>query len=305
MFRFILRRALETIPVLFAVATVTFFMLKLAPGGPFDAERQTSESIRKKLDEFYGFDKPWHIQYFIQMGNLVKGELGFSFKYPNRTVNGVIRDAAPVSLELGLYSLLIALAIGMISGVIASLKPNTLLDYIPSSIAMIGVCLPTFLLGPLLIGVFVFWLEWLPLLGWTTPASKVLPAMTLGLYYAAYIARLSRAGMREVLGQDFIRTARSKGAAEPRVILLHAIKGGVIPVVSFLGPAVAGLIAGSFVVETIFGIPGLGQHFVKSAFDRDYTMIMGVVLFFATLIVVLNLVADIVLVWLNPKLKFE
>ncbi len=305
MFRFILRRALETIPVLLAVATITFFMLKLAPGGPFDAERLASEEIRKKLDEFYGFDKPWHEQYLIQMGNLVRGDLGFSFKYPNRTVNGVIREAAPVSLELGVYALLISVIIGMITGVIASLKPNTLLDYVPSSIAMIGVCLPTFLLGPILIGVFVFWLDWLPLLGWSTPASKVLPAMTLGLYYAAYITRLSRAGMRDVLGQDFIRTARAKGANEPRVILRHAIKGGIIPVVSFLGPAIAGLIAGSFVVETIFGIPGLGQHFVKSAFDRDYTMVMGVVLFFASLIVVLNLIADIVLVWLNPRLKFE
>lgn len=305
MFRFILRRALETIPVLFAVATITFFMLKLAPGGPFDDERQVPEAVKAKLLEYYGLDKPWYQQYLMQMGKLVQGDLGFSYKYPNRTVNGVIGQAAPVSLELGLYALSISLTIGLIAGVIASLKPNTLLDYIPSSAAMIGVCLPTFLLGPILILVFVFKLEWFPMLGWTTPMSKVLPSVTLGMYYAAYIARLSRGGMREVLTQDFIRTARAKGAAERRVILKHAIKGGIIPVVSFLGPAAAGLIAGSFVIETIFGIPGLGQHFVKSAFDRDYTMVMGVVLFFATLIVLLNLLADIVLVWLNPKLKFE
>lgn len=305
MFRFIIRRALETVPVLFAVATITFFMLKLAPGGPFDDERQVPDGVKAKLLEYYGLDKPWYQQYLMQMSKLARGDLGFSFKYPNRTVNGVIGQAAPVSLELGLYALTISLALGLVAGVIASLKPNSLLDYVPSSAAMIGVCLPTFLLGPLLILVFVFKLEWFPMLGWTTPMSKVLPSVTLGLYYAAYIARLSRGGMREVLTQDYIRTARAKGAAEKRVILKHAIKGGILPVVSFLGPATAGLIAGSFVIETIFGIPGLGQHFVKSAFDRDYTMVMGVVLFFATLIVLLNLLADIVLVWLNPKLKFE
>ena len=305
MFRFILRRVLETIPVLLAVATITFFMLKLAPGGPFDDERQVPEAVKAKLLEYYGLDRPWYEQYFMQMAKLVRGDLGFSFKYPNRTVNGVIGQAAPVSLELGLYALSVSLFLGLVAGILASLKPNTLLDYIPSSAAMIGVCLPTFLLGPILILVFVFKLNWFPMLGWATPMSKVLPAVTLGLYYAAYIARLSRGGMREVLTQDFIRTARAKGATEKRVILKHAIKGGIIPVVSFLGPAAAGLIAGSFVIETIFGIPGLGQHFVKSAFDRDYTMVMGVVLFFATLIVLLNLVADIVLVWLNPKLKFE
>jgi len=305
MFRFILRRALETIPVLLAVATLTFVMLRLAPGGPFDEERQVPEVIKAKLMAYYGLDKPWYQQYLMQMGKLIRGDLGFSFKYPNRTVNGVIGQAAPISLELGLYALSISLCLGLITGVIASLKPNTALDYVPSSAAMIGVCLPTFLLGPILILVFVFELKWFPLLGWTTPMSKVLPSVTLGMYYAAYIARLARGGMREVLSQDFIRTARAKGATEKRVVLIHALRGGIIPVVSFLGPAAAGLIAGSFVIETIFGIPGLGQHFVKSAFDRDYTMVMGVVLFFASLIVLLNLLADIVLVWLNPKLKFE
>lgn len=305
MIRFILRRLLETIPVLFAVATLTFFMLKAAPGGPFDSDREAPESVKKKLDEFYGFDKPWYQQYVIQMGNLARGELGYSFKYPNRTVNGVIGEAAPVSLELGVYALTVSLGLGLIAGILASLKPNTMLDYIPSSLSMIGICLPTFLLGPVLILVFTLKLEWFPLAGWSTPASKVLPAITLGLYYSAYVARLARGGMRDVLSQDFIRTARAKGATETRVILKHAIKGGIIPVVSFLGPAAAGLIAGSFVIETVFFIPGLGQHFVKSAFDRDYTMVMGVVLFFATLIIALNMLSDIVLVWLNPKLKFD
>jgi len=304
MFRFILRRALETVPVLFAVATMTFFMLRLAPGGPFDSDREAPPSVKKKLDEYYGFDKPLIHQYAIQMGHLLKGDLGFSFKYQNRTVNGVIREAAPVSMELGIYSLLVALFIGLTAGIIASLKPNTLTDYIPSSLSMAGICLPTFLMGPIFILIFVLKFEWFEM-GWDSANAKVLPSLTLGLYYAAYVARLARGGMREVLSQDFIRTARAKGATERRVILKHAIKGGIIPVISFLGPATAGLIAGSFVIETIFFIPGLGQHFVKSAFDRDYTMVMGVVLFFATLIVLLNLISDIVLVWLNPKLKFE
>lgn len=312
MFRFILRRALETIPVLLAVATMTFFMLRLAPGGPFDSDREAPPSVKKKLDEYYGFDKPLLQQYVIQMGHLFKGDLGFSFKYQNRTVNGVIREAAPVSLELGIYSLCIALTIGLTAGIIASLRPNTLTDYIPSSLSMAGICLPTFLMGPVFILIFVLKFEWFEM-GWHSDKTdivtqiryKFLPSLTLGLYYAAYVARLARGGMREVLSQDFIRTARAKGATEKRVILMHAIKGGIIPVISFLGPAAAGLIAGSFVIETIFFIPGLGQHFVKSAFDRDYTMVMGVVLFFATLIILLNLISDIVLVWLNPKLKFE
>ncbi|MGB0580761.1 MAG: ABC transporter permease [Limisphaerales bacterium] len=312
MFRFILRRALETIPVLLAVATMTFFMLRLAPGGPFDSDREAPPSVQKKLDEYYGFDKPLYQQYFIQMGHLLHGDLGFSFKYQNRTVNGVIKEAAPISLELGIYSLCIALMIGLSAGIIASLKPNTLTDYIPSSLSMVGICLPTFLMGPILILIFVLHFEWFEM-RWngddnslrTQFRHKFLPALTLGLYYAAYVARLARGGMREVLNQDFIRTARSKGATERRVILKHAIKGGIIPVVSFLGPATAGLIAGSFVIETIFDIPGLGKFFVNSAFDRDYTMVMGVVLFYASLIILLNLVSDIVLVWLNPKLKFD
>lgn len=304
MFRFILRRLLETVPVMLAVATITFFMLRIAPGGPFDSEREAPPSVQKKLDEYYGFDKPLYTQYFMQMGRLLKGDLGFSFKYQNRTVNEVIREAAPVSLELGIYSLTVALVLGLIAGIIASLRPNTLTDYIPSSLSMVGICLPTFLMGPIFILFFVLKLEWFGM-GWTTPDTKVLPSLTLGLYYAAYIARLARGGMREVLNQDYIRTARAKGATEKRVILKHAIKGGIIPVISFLGPATAGLIAGSFVIETIFFIPGLGQHFVKSAFDRDYTMVMGVVLFFAALIVLLNLLSDVLLVWLNPKLKFD
>lgn len=305
MIRFILRRILETIPVLWAVATLTFFMLRLAPGGPFADERAVSPEVLKSLEAHYGLDKPLVVQYGDYLLNLVQGDLGPSFKYPGRTVNEIIRAKFPNSMELGFYSMAIALVLGVSLGVIASLKPNSLLDYVPSSISMVGICLPTFVLGPLLVLVFALKLKWFPYPGWDAPAYKVLPSATLGFYYAAYIARLTRGGMREVLTQDYIRTARAKGAAARIVILRHALRGGILPVVSFMGPAFAGLVAGSFVIETIFNIPGLGKDFVTSAFNRDYTMVLGLVVFFATLIVVFNTIVDVVQVWLNPKLKLE
>jgi len=305
MLRFFFSRLIQTIPVLWAVATLTFFMLRLAPGGPFDDERQVSPEVLRQLQAHYGLDKPLLAQYGDYLWNLLHGDLGPSFKYPGRTVNGIIREAFPYSMELGVYSMGVALVLGLALGVAASLKPNSVWDYAPSSFAMIGICLPTFVLGPILILVFALKLRWFPYPGWDVPASKVLPSITLGAFYAAYVARLTRGGMREVLTQDYIRTARAKGAPEWRVVLVHALRGGVLPVVSFLGPAFAGLVAGSFVIETIFTIPGLGRHFVTSAFNRDYTMVLGLVLFFATLIVVFNALVDLVQVWLNPRLKLS
>ncbi|MDA7627748.1 ABC transporter permease subunit [Verrucomicrobia bacterium] len=305
MIRFILRRILQTIPVLWAVATLTFFMLRLAPGGPFADERAVSPEVQKALEAHYGLDKPLIAQYGEYLFNLIQGDLGPSFKYPGRTVNEIIQIKFPKSMELGIYSMSIALVFGLTLGVIASLKPNSCLDYVPSSLSMVGICLPTFVLGPLLVLVFALKLKWFPYPGWDGPAYKVLPSATLGFFYAAYIARLTRGGMREVLTQDYIRTARAKGAAAHTVILRHALRGGILPVVSFMGPAFAGLVAGSFVIETIFNIPGLGKDFVTSAFNRDYTMVLGLVVFFAALIVVFNTIVDVVQVWLNPKLKLE
>lgn len=305
MLKFILRRLLETVPVLLLVATITFFMLRLAPGGPFDGEKRVAPEIQRQLMAHYGLDKPLLVQLGGYLGNLLKGDLGPSFTSPNRTVNELIRDALPVSMELGFYSLAIALIIGITIGVIASLKPNSWSDYLPSSLAMVGICLPTFVLGPLLILTLALHFELFSASGWEHPRDRVLPALTLGGYYAAYVARLTRGGMLDVLTQDFIRTARAKGASGPRVLFKHAMRGGLMPVISFLGPATAGLISGSFVIETIFNIPGLGKFFVTSAFNRDYTMVMGTVLFYATLIILLNMVVDILQVWLNPKLKFE
>ena len=200
--------------------------------------------------------------------------------------------------------MLVAIFIGVIAGVTASMRPNTMQDYVPMTAAMIGICMPSFLLGPLLVLIFGIHLDWLPVSGWNQiPGDKILPAITLGTGYAAYIARLSRGGMLEVLSQDYIRTARAKGLSEFLIIGKHALRGGLIPVVAFLGPAFAGLLGGSFVVETIYQIPGLGRFYVQAAFNRDYTMILGTTVFFATLIIVFNLLSDMLAVWLNPKLR--
>ncbi len=228
-----------------------------------------------------------------------------SFKYPNRTVNEIIADKLPTSLELGGWSLLVALAVGLPLGVLAAVKRNTWIDYLCSSTAMIGICVPTFVMGPLLILVFAIHFRAVNASGWYDPIDRVLPSIVLGFFYSAYIARLTRGGMLDTLNQDFIRTARAKGASETRIVFKHALRGGLQPVVSFLGPAVAGILTGSFVIETIFQIPGLGREFVNSAFSRDYTLVLGTVILYATLVVGLNLVVDIVQVWLNPKLKFE
>jgi oligopeptide transport system permease protein len=238
------------------------------------------------------------------MGNLVRGDLGYSLKLANRSVNEMIAGTVPVSLELGGLALGLALLLGIAAGVIAALRPNSRLDYTTSGISMMGICLPTFVLGPLFILVFALHLRWVNASGWFDLTDRILPALTLGIAYAAYVARLTRGGMLEILSQDYIRTARAKGASESRVILRHALRGGLLPVVSFLGPAAARILTGSFVIETIFQIPGLGRHFVTSAFNRDFTMVTGIVVFYAVLIVFFNLLVDIVQVWLNPKLKF-
>ena len=240
-----------------------------------------------------------------ERSGLLFGELGPSFKYIGWEVDELIRRSFPVSMQLGLCALAIALCLGLPAGVIAALKKNSLMDYIPMSTAMLGICLPTFVMGPLLILIFSSGLGWFSPIGWYTWGDMVLPSLTLGLYYAAYVARLTRGGMLDVLNQDFIKTARAKGASESRVILKHSLRGGLLPVISFLGPAFAGLISGSFVIETIFAIPGLGKFFVTAAFNRDYTMVIGTVLFYAMLILVMNLLVDIVQAWLNPRTRVE
>jgi len=304
MFNFILKRLLQAIPVLFIVITITFVLIHAAPGGPFSAERAVPPEVIDALNAQYNLDDPIYVQYFAYLKDVARGDFGPSFKYPGRSVIEVITAGMPITFELGMYAILIALVLGISAGVLASLKPNTLQDYIPMSLSMTGICLPTFVLGPLMILLFGIWLEWLPVAGWGyIPGDKILPSLTLGFAYAAYIARLSRGGMLEILSQDFIRTARAKGLGTGTIVIRHALRGGMQPVVSFMGPALAGLLSGSFVVETIFQIPGMGRYFVQAAFNRDYTLILGTTIFFATLIILFNLLADIVMVWLNPRLR--
>ncbi|MBI81020.1 MAG: ABC transporter [Gammaproteobacteria bacterium] len=304
MISLILRRLGTAIPVLLAVITLTFVMVHSAPGGPFDEEKAVSPEVLVKLNERYNLNEPLMVQYFDYLSNVLQGDFGPSFRYPSRSVTELISIGLPITFELALYSILFALMLGIIAGVISSLRPNTAYDYIPMTIAMAGICIPSIVLGPSLTLIFGIQLNWFPVTGWgDMPGDKVLPTITLGTAYAAYCARLTRGGMLEILNQDFIRTARAKGLSEFRVVVVHALRGGLTPVIAFLGPAMAGLLAGSFVVETIFGIPGLGRFYVEAAFNRDYTMILGTSIFFSCLIISFNLLSDLVAASLNPKLR--
>lgn len=300
---FFISRLLQAIPTLFVIATLTFFMTRFAPGGPFDSDKAIPEEIKIKLQSHFGLNLPIFDQYLLYMKNLLAGDLGPSFKYVGWDVSELIQLAFPVSLSLGVSALLIALLIGLPAGMLAALRKNTWWDYLPMGIAMIGICLPSFVLGPILIMVFATKLKLLPALGWYSWTDLILPSLTLGLFYAAYVARLTRAGMLETLKQDYVRTARAKGASPGRVLVKHAMRGGLLPVVTYLGPAFAGLVSGSFIIESIFFIPGLGKFFVTAAFNRDYTVVLGTVLFYATLIIILNLLVDFLQAWLDPKAR--
>ncbi len=305
MFRFITSRFLQSLLALFLVITATFFMIRFVPGGPFTAEKAVTPEIRRNLEAHYGLDKPLWRQYADYLGSLARGDLGPSFKYPNRTVNEIIADKLPVSAELGALALGVALILGITLGTLAAIRRNTWIDYVASTFGMAGISIPTFVVGPLLVLGAAIHLGWFNASGWYSPADRVLPALVLGLAYAAPISRLTRGGMLEILNQDFIRTARAKGASEFRVVTRHALRGGLLPVVSYLGPAVAGILTGSFVIETIFQIPGIGREFVNSAFNRDYTLVLGTVILYAVLIMALNLVVDVVQAWMNPKVRLE
>ena len=306
MIKFLLSRLLQAVPVLIIVITATFFIVHAAPGGPFSADKAVPPEVIQALEAQYKLDQPVWRQYLGYLGDIARGDFGPSFKYPGRSVNELIMAGLPITAELAFYAMIIAILIGVLSGVGAAMRPNTLQDYVPMTLAMIGICMPSFLLGPLLVLVFGIQLELLPVSGWgDIPGDKILPSITLGTGYAAFIARLSRGGMLEILSQDYIRTARAKGLRETTVIMKHALRGGLIPVVAFLGPAFAGLLAGSFVVETIFQIPGIGRFYVQAAFNRDYTLILGMTIFLSTLIIIFNLISDLISIWLNPKLRDE
>jgi len=308
---YFLRRLFTLIPVFFTVVTIVFFLIRFAPGGPFDSEKNISPEIMENIKRQYQLDKPLWVQYINYWKDLARFDLGPSFKHTNRSVNEIVAEFFPVSMELGLISLVWALIIGVTAGLLAALKPNSMWDYIPTSFSILGICLPTFVIGPILMLIFGIWIQELPLFGkipvagWNTWKDRLLPSITLGFAYAAYISRLTRGGMMEIRTQDFVRTARAKGLRESTVLLKHCLRGGLLPVVSYLGPALAGIVTGALVTESIFNIPGLGRFFIQSALNRDYTVIMGVTLLYFTLIFVCNLLVDLVYAVLDPRVKFE
>ena len=310
MLRFLLRRLVSSVVVLWVIVTASFFVMKAAPGGPFDQDRKLAPEVRASIEAKYHLDQPLWRQYGLQMESLLlHGDFGPSMKYQDRTVNEILADGLPVSALLGLEGMLLALLLGVPAGLIAGLKQGRWQDRTTMVAALVGVSVPSFVAGPLLIWLFGVHWQVFDAAGWVGPdqglwahlRSSLLPALTLGLYYAAYIARLTRSGMLEVVRQDFIRTARAKGLSETAVVVRHALRGALGPVVSFLGPAFAGVMTGSVVVEKIFNIPGLGTHFVNSAFNRDYPLVLGTIVLYSALLVVLNVVVDLLYGVLDPR----
>jgi oligopeptide transport system permease protein len=305
MLRFIIRRLLHLIPVLFVVATATFFLMRAAPGGPFDGERQLPPEVLHNINARYHLDEPLWQQYLRYLGMLLQGDLGPSYRYADRSVNEIIASTFPISAAVGGIGLLFALVMGVGAGIFAASKLNSWRDYTAMFLALLGISLPSFVIGPLLILVFSLKLGWFNVSGFNHWRDLMLPGLTLGIMYAAFFARLTRGGISEIIRQDFIRTAKAKGLSGRTIMLRHTLKGGLLPVTSFLGPAATAMLTGSLVVETIFNIPGLGRFFVQSALNRDYTMVMGCVLFLAVMIVVMNLLVDIAYALLDPRVTYD
>lgn len=305
MLSFIIRRLLIIIPMALLVVTVTWGLIRIAPGNFYSGERKLPAAIEANIRKKYGLDQPWYKQYGMMMSNVIRGDFGDSLKYQGQSVNEIIFRHLPYSATIGVLAYLFALIVGLSAGTIAALKQNSLFDYVSMSIAMLGLSVPNFVLGPILILVFAFWVYVLPPARWGGISALVLPVITLGAIYAAYIARLTRAGMLEVLRSDYIRTARAKGLDERTVLFRHAIRGGIIPVISFTGPALAGLLAGTVVVERVFAIPGLGNIFIQAVQNRDEPLILGIVAFISIMILVFNLIVDISYGYIDPRIRFE
>jgi oligopeptide transport system permease protein len=307
MWAYSLRRLLGAIPTLFAVFTVSFFMMRLAPGGPFDRERMLSPDIEANIRKAYDLDQPLVVQYGIYLGKALRGDLGPSFKYQDYTVTELIASGFPVSLRIGIAAIVLALILGGAAGILAALRQNSRLDHLVMAIAMIGITVPNFVLAPLLALVFGLYLRLLPVGGYGDGSLRnlILPIIALSLPPLAAIARLTRGSMIEVLRANYIRTARAKGLPMRIVVARHALRAAFLPVVSYLGPAIAGIVTGSVVIEQIFGIPGIGRYFVQGALNRDYTLVMGVVIFYGSLIILLNLAVDLVYGLIDPKVRYD
>lgn len=310
MSKYIIKRLIGMIPTLLVIVTLSFFIVRIAPGGPFDGERALPEVIKKNIEAKYHMDEPLIQQYGRYLFDILRGDLGPSYKYKDHDVNSLIFNSLPNSIILGCMAMCVALVFGITLGITAALKQNTVLDYIPMALAALGLSIPLFVVGPLLQYVFAMQLKVLPTSGWFMDgeapfSTAVLPVAALSFAYYADIARLTRSSMLETLRSDYIRTAKAKGMKQSTIIFKHAMKGAMLPIVSYLGPAFAGIITGSIVVEQVFRVPGLGKFFVQSSFNRDYTLIVGVVIVYSTILVIMNFLVDIVYSLLDPRITYK
>ena len=307
MLRFIIRRLFITIPTILVVISITWGLIKLAPGNFYSGEKKLPAAIEKNIREKYGLDKPWYQQYGRTMWNILRhGDFGTSLKYEGQSVNTIIARSLPVSAGIGILAYLLSLVVGIAAGSFAALKQNSRWDYMSMALAMLGISIPNFVLGPILVLVFSLTLYWLPPSRWGGFPSRnlILPVITLSAIYTAYIARLTRAGMLEVLRSDYIRTARAKGLRERDVLIRHALRGGLMPVVSYTGPALAFLLTGTVVVEKIFALPGLGNYFIQASLNRDEPLIIGIVAFIAITLLLMNLLVDVAYAFLDPRVRY-
>lgn len=307
MFRYAVVRLLGTIPTLFALVTIAFFLVRLAPGGPFDDERQLPPEIEANLRRAYNLDAPLSAQYLRYLGDLARGDLGPSFKYKDYRVTELIATGLPATARIGLSALVVAVLAGVACGAVAALRRNGWVDRLVMTLAMTGIAIPNFVVAPALTLLLGVYLRLLPVGGWGDGALRylILPVVALALPKIAYVARLTRGSLAEVLGSPYIRTARAKGLRGGTILVRHAARAALLPVVSYLGPTAAALLTGSVVIEQIFGIPGLGRYFVQGALNRDYTLVLGIVLFYGMLIILLNLLADLAYGWLDPRVRYD
>jgi len=305
MSKFIITRLLVIVPMLLVVVSLSWGLIRLAPGNFYSGEKKLPAAIEKNIREKYGLDQPWYVQYGRMLSNTVRGDFGDSLKYPGTSVNSILRTTLPVSATLGVLAYLLALIVGITAGTLAALKQNSRVDYVSMAAAMLGISMPNFVLGPTLVLLFALTWYWLPPARWEGfGIHLVLPVLTLSAVYMAYIARLTRSGMLEVLRSNYIRTARAKGLSERQVVVRHAIRGGLLPVVSFSGPALAFLVSGTVVVERIFALPGLGNYFINANLNRDEPLIIGIVAFMSIAILIFNLLVDVAYAFFDPRIRY-
>ena len=305
MWSYIAKRIIATIPTLFIIVSIAFFMIRLAPGGPFDTERDIPPEIAANLEQVYHLNDPLWVQYAYYLLNVLKGDFGPSFKYQDYSVTELIAQGFPVSLQLGLLAMFLAVLVGVTLGVIAAIRQNGVIDYIVMALAMTGITIPNFVMAPILVLIFAVFLGWLPAGGWGELKHMVLPIIALSLPQIAAVARMTRASLIETMNAPYIRTAKAKGLSPRLILVRHASRATLLPILSWLGPATAAIITGSVVVEQIFGLPGIGRHFVNGALNRDYTLVMGVVIFYGVLIILMNLLVDLLYAWLDPRIRYE